>query len=224
VHGDIDMKLLLKIALISVLFADTVCAQPSSQVAWTPETLNLVRKGNKEKGKELAANCTVCHGEKGVSSITNTPSLAGQLSTYTFKQLQDYKSGSRSNEVMAPIASSLSDQDMADLGAWFASLPAPGYKAATEPSETAEQLVTKGDGKRTIPSCFVCHGRSGDGEKMDIPALAGQQADYLAATLKAYKNGSRHNDIYSRMRLISEQLSEYEIEELSKYYQQMSQR
>ena len=85
----------------------------------------------------------------------------------------------------------------------------------------AEKLVLKGDGKRTIPPCFVCHGAEGQGEKMDIPALAGQQSEYLRKTLMQYKQGERHNDIYSRMRLIARQLNENEIEELGRYYQQL---
>lgn len=216
------MKTLIIGTLLNLILVNTIMAQPSSQVAWTPEQLNFVRSGDSVKGKELSATCAGCHGEKGVSAMPNYPSLAGQLPTYTFKQLQDYKSGSRANEMMAPIASGLSDQDMADLAAWFASLPFPASKASKESLNIAERLVAKGDGKRTVPSCFVCHGRNGEGEKMDIPALAGQQAGYLADTLKAYKNGTRRNDIYSRMRLISEQLSDAEIEELAQYYQQMS--
>lgn len=94
---------------------------------------------------------------------------------------------------MTSIAKGLTKQDAADLAAWFSSLP----------------------------PCFVCHGAKGRGEKQDIPALAGQQADYFARTLAAYKNGQRHNDIYSRMRLIAQQLSDAEIRELAQYYQQL---
>ncbi len=215
------MKTLMQLAFISLFAVNLAQAEPSSKVAWTPELLNFVKHGNSAKGKELSATCAGCHGERGVSQMPNTPSLAGQLATYTYKQLQDYKNGSRAHDMMAPIAAGLSDQDMADLAVWFGSLPAPQHKPGNETLEIAEQLVSKGDGKRTVPSCFVCHGRHGEGEKMDIPALAGQQADYFAETLKAYKSGARHNDIYSRMRLISQQLSDAEIQELAKYYQQM---
>jgi cytochrome c553 len=213
------MQLILLWCFITMSLAH---AEPSSQVAWTPELLNFVKNGDSAKGKELAATCAGCHGEQGISAMPNTPSLAAQLPTYTYKQLQDYKTGARSNDMMASIAAGLSDQDMADLAVWFGSLPSPKNKAGKEPLKTAEHLVTQGDGKRTVPSCFVCHGRHGEGEKMDIPALAGQQADYFASTLNAYKSGTRHNDVYSRMRLISQQLSETEIQELAQYYQQLS--
>jgi len=82
-------------------------------------------------------------------------------------------------------------------------------------------LVDKGNGKKILPPCFVCHGSDGAGQKMDTPALAGQQAEYTEATLLAYKNGTRHNDIYSRMRVIAKQLSDTEIKQLAEYYQQL---
>ncbi|MEE9355711.1 MAG: c-type cytochrome [Methylococcaceae bacterium] len=72
-----------------------------------------------------------------------------------------------------------------------------------------------------LPPCSVCHGTEGEGEKMDIPALAGQQVEYLEKTLKAYKRGDRHNDIYSRMRLIAKQLTDEEIKDLAQYYQSL---
>ena len=122
---------------------------------------------------------------------------------------------------MTSIAQGLSEQDSADLAAWFASLPLPPPTAGDGELDKAEKMVEAGDGKRILPPCFVCHGANGQGEKMDIPALAGQRADYLAKTLLEYKNGQRHNDVYSRMRLIARQLSEGEIKELARYYQQL---
>ncbi len=122
---------------------------------------------------------------------------------------------------MSSIAQGLSEQDMTDLAAWFASQPRPQHESSGQTFEKAEHLVFQGDSKRILTPCFLCHGSKGQGEKMDIPALAGQQAGYFADTLKAYKSGQRHNDIYSRMRLISQQLSDQEIEQLGKYYQSL---
>ena len=122
---------------------------------------------------------------------------------------------------MTGIAKGLTEQDAADLAVWFSSLPPQENKSSSQNLARAETLVEQGDGKRILPPCFVCHGSKGQGEKQDIPALAGQQADYFARTLLDYKNGQRHNDIYSRMRLIAEQLSEEEIRELAQYYQQL---
>ncbi len=222
------MKKLLFIALMTPALA---MAQPASQVVWKPEVLNRVKNGNLNKGKELAESCTSCHGDKGQGVkeearddeiLPAVPALAGQLANYTYKQLRDYFDGSRSDGSMTSIAKGLTEQDAADLAVWFSSLPAtPQNTAGDRNLGRAEKMVEEGDGKRILPPCFVCHGAKGQGEKMDIPALAGQQADYFARTLSAYKNDQRHNDIYSRMRLIAKQLSDEEIKELAQYYQQL---
>jgi cytochrome c553 len=202
-------------------FPGLASAAPSSQIAWTPEQLNFVKKGNPQKGRELASTCAACHGEIGISSTPAYPSLAGQLSTYLFKQMQDYADNSRDNPLMNGIAKSLSKQDMADLAAWFASQPAPPASEGAEALAQAETLVTQGDNERLLVPCEVCHGNNGEGQKLDIPALAGQPAEYLSATLHAFKDGSRHNDVYGKMRLIAKTLSEKEIEELGVYYQNL---
>ncbi|MFA5922294.1 MAG: c-type cytochrome [Methylococcaceae bacterium] len=220
-------RMLLLLAIIAPVVVD---AEPASQIAWTPEVLNLVKNGDINKGKELAESCKSCHGDKGQGMKEETrddetlpaiPALAGQLATYTYKQLRDYFNGSRSHDQMTGVAKGLTEQDAADLAVWFSSLPPQGNKSSSQNLARAEKMVEQGDGKRILPPCFVCHGSKGEGEKQDIPALAGQQADYFARTLLDYKKGLRHNDIYSRMRLIAQQLSEEEIKELAQYYQQL---
>ena len=216
--------------LLAFIAPVVVNAEPSSQIAWTPETLNLVKNGNINKGKELAESCKSCHGGKGQGIkeearddeiLPAIPALAGQVATYTYKQLRDYFNGSRSHVQMNGVAKGLTEQDAADLAVWFSSLLPQENKSSSRNLARAEKMVEQGDGKRILPPCFVCHGGKGQGEKQDIPALAGQHADYFARTLLDYKNGQRHNDIYSRMRLIAQQLSDEEIKELAQYYQQL---
>ena len=194
-------------------------AQPSSQVAWTSEQINFVKAGNPAKGEELAKTCSACHGEKGISTTPNYPSLAGQLATYLYKQLQDYSHGERQDMMMSGLAKSLSQQDAADLAAWFASQTPAFQSPSVMKYENAEKLVKTGSSDRLLAPCEVCHGSDGKGQVMDTPALSGQNAEYTSTTLKAFKSGERHNDIYSRMRLIAETLSDQEIEELGLYYQ-----
>lgn len=205
--------------LMALLTALNAYAETSSDIAWTPELLKFVKNGNAKKGEALADTCKSCHGEKGQGAVSLAPALAGQVANYTFKQLMDYAQEQRSDVTMGAISKGLSKQDAADLAVWFSSLPPPKASKSTAKSARAEKMVADGDGKRILPPCFVCHGAKGQGEKMDIPALAGQQADYFTKTLLAYKKGERHNDIYSRMRLIAAQLSEDEIKELAEYYQ-----
>jgi len=220
-------RMLLLLAFIAPV---VVNAESASQIAWTPDILNLVKNGNINKGKELAESCKSCHGDKGQGMKEETrddetlpaiPALAGQVANYTYKQLRDYFNGSRGHDSMTSVAKGLTEQDAADLAVWFSSLAPQENKSSSRNLARVEKLVEQGDGKRIVPPCFVCHGGKGQGEKQDIPALAGQQADYFTRTLLEYKNGQRHNDIYSRMRLIAQQLSEEEIKELAKYYQQL---
>lgn len=194
-------------------------AQPSSQVAWTSEQINFVKAGNPAKGEELAKTCSACHGEKGISTSLSYPSLAGQLATYLYKQLQDYSHGERQDIMMSGLAKSLSQQDAADLAAWFASQTPAFQSPSVMKYEQAEKLVKTGSNDRLLAPCEVCHGSDGKGQVMDTPALSGQSAQYTSTTLKAFKSGERHNDIYSRMRLIAETLTDQEIEELGLYYQ-----
>ena len=206
------------LSLLLFLAPALVLAEPASNIAWTPDVLKFVKQGNLQKGQQMAESCTGCHGEKGVSQMDNFPSLAGQLATYTYKQLRDYADGKRTHTLMNSVAAGLSEQDSADLAVWFASLSTTQGKSSNIALDKAEVLVAKGNGKKIIPPCFTCHGSKGQGEKQDIPALAGQQPDYFVTTLEEYKTGTRHNDVYSRMRLIAEQLSDEEIKQLAQFY------
>jgi cytochrome c553 len=224
--GILNMKRML--ILLAFIAPVVVNAEPASKIVWTPEALNFVKNGNLNKGKELAESCKSCHGDKGQGMKEETrddeilpaiPALAGQVANYTYKQLRDYSNDSRSHVQMTGVAKGLTEQEAADLAVWFSSLSVQENKSGSRNFARAEKMVEQGDGKRILPPCFVCHGSKGQGEKQDIPALAGQQADYFARTLLDYKNGQRHNDIYSRMRLIAQQLSDEEIKELALYYQ-----
>jgi len=204
------MKGLLFAGLMSLALVSNVLAEPSSKVAWTKETLQFVRNGNADRGKELAQTCASCH-----TAASEYPHLDGQLATYTYRQLQDYKNGNRKHAVMSGMTQGLSDQDMADLAAWYSKqTPMAGSGGVDDPTGVA----FKGDSQRMEPPCSSCHGGDGQGEKVDTPRLAGQNAAYLENTLLAYKAGARANDIYHRMRLIAEKLSDQEIKQLAEYY------
>ncbi|MEN8130654.1 MAG: c-type cytochrome [Pseudomonadota bacterium] len=212
--------LTLSVFFALALLSPLVLAAPSSNVAWTSEARQLIASGNPERGKGLAASCAGCHGATGVSPSPSFPSLAGQLAAYTFKQLKDYQEDKRTeNPMMASLAKPLADQDMADLAAFYAAQPLPKGKSAEADSGNATQdLVSRGDGKRLLAPCAACHGRTGKGSIVDVPALSGQQAGYFSSTMQAYRSGKRSNDIYRRMRLIAQQLTDQEIKALADYY------
>jgi cytochrome c553 len=202
----------LSLPAFVLAWSASASAAPSTQVAWTPQTLRFVKSGNAEHGKAVAGVCAGCHNDASAN-----PKLEGQLATYLYRQLRDYQDGSREDPTtaMKGVASTLSEQDMADVAAWYAKRePMKGVGGADDPTG----IVAKGEGKRMEPACSSCHGGGGAGERVDTPRLSGQKAGYLEQTLLDYKSGARHNDVYSRMRLIAGKLSEAEIKQLAQYY------
>ncbi len=158
--------------------------------------------------------CTVCHGARGLSEA-DSPNLAGQYALAIFKQLQDYKSGARTNAIMSPRVAELTDQDMHDLAAYYAYLPRlPGYHPAA--AGPPPQIVESGAPMRNIAPCAACHG-SVD-YKTGSAWLEGQPAVYLVTQLKAFRSGARHNDISQQMRNIARGMSPAEIEAAAQYY------
>ena len=212
----------LCIATVTSIRAQETTA-PSTNVAWTIETLNFVRNGDPERGEMLNTKleCASCHGDTGVSINDTWPSLAGQPAGYTFKVLRDYReqklSGTQRGELMAYIVEEMSDQDMADIASFYAQNELPPARAASS-QEAADTLNLLGDPERLIPPCSVCHGNKGQGDFPDFPALAGQSPEFLERSMMDFKTGGRGNDVYSRMRLISGALSDEEIKGLSAYF------
>lgn len=204
---------------------------PSSNVAWDMPQINFVRGGDPERGKELNKKmmCASCHGENGIATADNWPSIAGQKATYTYKMLIDYRdkkrAGTATSNLMVKLAKEMTEQEMADVSAYYASFSLP---TATRPKVATKEevdsilpLLTKGDGKRLLPPCLSCHGTNAEGNIMDIPSLAGQRAEYFRKTMKEFKSGARHNDIYARMRHISKALTDIEINALAQYFAEM---
>ncbi|WP_132258460.1 c-type cytochrome [Paucimonas lemoignei] len=169
------------------------------------------------RGGTLALRCTMCHGVRGMSGA-ESPSLAGQGPEVIYKQLRDYQSGHRVSQIMAPHARNLSDQDMRDLGAYYASLP-----RVTAPPSVAEQLrapaiVQIGAPMRNIAPCISCHG--GSDLKTAAPLLDGAPASYLRNQMLAFAKGTRRNDLQGQMRHIARQMTPEEIEQVVSYYSQ----
>jgi len=203
-------------------------AAPSSNVAWTVETHSLVKKGDPKIGSEIEVvetedvnACADCHGERGAEPDRDKhPTLAGQVAAYTFKQLRDYKDGSRENRKMSEAVERLTDEQLAALAAWYADQPIPKVEVDEDEtvSEDTIKLVFRGDKTRLIQPCASCHGARGEGAIIDVPAIAGQNVKYFVNTMKDYAKGERANDVYSRMRIIAKSLTRDEIEELAVYY------
>lgn len=199
-------------------FATTLQAL-SSKVAWTLQTVRAVRAGDPVKGKKLNGDCVACHGENGIAETPEVPTLAGQDSLYTYKQLQDYKSKLRASPIMGEAVAGLSDRDMADLAVFYAAQKPPAGRAA-RPAAAIAKLVSIGDGTRLIPACDSCHGARGAGNAgfYGMPALQNQKREELATEMKLFRSGERANDVYRVMRESAKQLTDAEIDALAAYY------
>jgi cytochrome c553 len=223
--------MLLKSLLFSstLLLAMPVTASSSSEAAvepWSTNRLNAalasMPNGNESRGESLHREkfCASCHGSVGEAPTLNWPSLAGQRREYTYKILLDYKKGRRSedvrSEVMVLAAQHLSDQDMADLAAFYAAQPLP--EAMAKSTEWAATLVEDGDASRLITPCASCHGLDGQGGKNESPAIAGQSRQYFVRTMRLYHSGGRSNDNEYAMRAFAMPLTDQEILELADYF------
>lgn len=201
-----------------VLLPSHVIAEPSSNIVWDSQTRALLNNADIKNGEALAEVCTSCHGESGSEKLNDDfPYLHGQVAAATFKQLVDYKDNTRGHGIMQNFATGLSDKEKADVSAYYATLPLPASQTGSAP-ESARKLAVKGDGPRLLPPCAACHGSKGEGSIIDIPALAGQNPSYFVTTMQAFKVGTRANDIYNRMRIIANVLSDEEIDGLAAYY------
>jgi cytochrome c553 len=161
--------------------------------------------------KEKAAVCTTCHGEGGVSKTESIPSLAGQPDLFLQWQLIFFRSGARKNEVMQPIVEQLSNEDIRNLGAYFASLPPP---TATKPDKTSQMetgaKIAAGRG------CASCHTDTFAGTK-GTARIAGQREEYLVKALHDYKSGVRSGGGMAAMASVAYSLNDDEIGALAHY-------
>ena len=176
--------------------------------------------GDPEAGKTKAAACAGCHGADGNSMVPTFPKLAGQGEKYTAKQLADFKANKdRKNELMLGMAAGLSEQDMADLGAFYARQKLAGPAPADESKlELGRQIYKGGDLAKGRPACQACHGPEGAGiAGSGYPQVGGQYADYTLAQLKAFREGTRMNDDKMLMRSIVKDMTDEEMEAVANY-------
>jgi cytochrome c553 len=194
-------------------------AQPTTRVAWSDSLMQSLASPDAGATK-LAAGCATCHGAEGRSTNPQLyPDLAGQSAAAIYKQLLDFKTGSRVNALMSPMAQPLTDDQMAGLAAHFASFPVRPLPPAQLPAPGAdiERLVARGDPARALPPCNSCHGDQSGGP-VEAPRLTHQSLQYLQTQLRAFKTGERRNDIYARMRSVAEKLKLEEIDGLAAFY------
>ena len=202
------------VLLLTLVFAGT--AQAADKVVTAP-------KPDPVKGQQIASQiCAACHNPDGNSALPANPKLAGQHADYLYKQLKNFKAeagkaAERSNPVMAGMVAALSDRDMRDVAAWYASQTLKGEQAKAQAIEAAQKLYRAGDAARGLPACAGCHGPAGAGIPAQYPRIGGQFAEYTEAQLKAFRAGERANDPNRMMRAVAARMSDAEIKAVADY-------
>jgi cytochrome c553 len=205
-----------------ILFRATIDADPPNVTARDLEAGRLVAMGGSEQGGAGMA-CMSCHGAEGAGDgAAAFARLAGLPAWYMYKQLQDYASGSRPNQVMTDIAKQLTDAEMRSVSSYYAVVEAPfpavPERPITQALQWGGQLAAVGSVTKGIPACVNCHGPDGFGLPPSVPYLSGQHADYLALQLSLWRQGVRKNDAMNVMAAIAEKMSDEDIRAVSDYY------
>jgi len=169
------------------------------------------------KGQAISAGvCVACHTNDGSRGSPANPILQGQHAQYLVKQLTEFKSGRRDNPIMKSFSSSLSEEDMVNVAAFYASKQAkPGFAKNKELVTLGEKIYRGGIAERSIPACAGCHSPTGAGIPVQYPRLSGQHADYTEAQLVAFRGGVRKNN--AQMSGVTAKMNDREIKAASDY-------
>jgi cytochrome c553 len=196
--------------LPSLLIA-AACGSAFANEAAAPAKPDLAR------GAEISTQvCAACHTADGSRGVPTNPILQGQHADYLVKQLTEFKSGKRDNAIMKGMASTLSEADMKNVAAFYASKKAkPGAAKNKDLVLLGEKIYRGGLADRSIPACAACHSPTGAGIPAHYPRVAGQHADYAAAQLTAFRDGVRKNN--SVMTGVAAKLNDREIKAVADY-------
>lgn len=200
--------------------------------AWAQDTVKAPLQGQAAAGEKIAragsaggaAACASCHGANGEGQAS-FPALAGQHAGYLVRQLNQLAAGARQNPIMAPMAKALSEQERADVAAYYASLklsiksvrgPLPGKK-----DDDGAWLVERGRWADGIPACAQCHGPGGVGVGQDFPAIGHLPADYMQVQVDAWNKGQRDAGPLGLMAAVAKKLTAEDIKAVAAYYQRL---
>lgn len=181
-------------------------------------------KPDAAKGKEVASQtCAACHAPDGNSVAAANPKLAGQFPEYLVKQLTNFrpKNGAppeRSNPIMNGMVANLSEVDVRNVAAYYASQPLrPAFARDKDLAALGQRIYRGGNTATGVPACAGCHGPDGAGIPAQYPRIAGQFAEYVEAQLNAFKAGARVNDPNGMMRGVVARMSDKEISAVAQY-------
>lgn len=182
-------------------------------------------KADPAKGEALYTNgdasrnipaCASCHGASGNSTITQYPKLAAQLGPYISKQLADFKTPQRNNNIMTPIAKALTAEDMLNVATYLdAQAAKPGAAKNKDTIDLGKKIYRAGIAEKSVPACASCHGASGAGIPAQFPRIGGQHQDYTLAQLQGFNSKARTNSV--QMSTIAQRMSNDEMKAVADY-------
>lgn len=171
-----------------------------------------------------AGACASCHGVDGAATVGTGafPRLAGQDAHYLVGQMNDFRSGTRRNPIMQPIAQRLTAADIQTAAAWYAAAhpPRTPWTIQVDSATLARgrYIARSGDWTRDVPPCAKCHGDAGEGVPPTFPALRNQSPQYIVQQFTAWREGSRTNDPLALMQGIAKRLPEADVRAVAAYY------
>src|SRR5258708_11452850 len=177
-----------------------------------------------KKAQGIAAQvCAACHAADGNSIAPTNPKIAGQFPEYLIKQMRDFKGQAgkdpaRKSPIMMGMTANLSEGDIKGLADYYAGQKLkPALPADKDLAAVGQKIWRGGNSAAGVPACAGCHGPAGAGMPAQYPRLAGQYADYVAAQLKAFREGVRTNDANGVMRGVASRLSDRDIRAVAEY-------
>jgi cytochrome c553 len=179
--------------------------------------------GDPVAGKTKSELCQGCHGPEGISLEPLIPKLAGQYGAYIAKQVRNYQAGTRSHQIMSAMAETINDNELADIGAYFASRVKMKGNGASN-NELGKKLFLYGDMTRMMVACVNCHGANGKGKTPSnsvFPVIGGQHRDYLFGQLTNFRKGDRSNSPGGVMNIITQKLTDEELNALAEYVSEL---
>jgi cytochrome c553 len=209
------MKLLAALIVSTSLISNYAFASEPAKSA-APVAAKAAKPDLNAGSAKYAAVCASCHNADGNSAVPANAKLAGQHPEYLAEQLEEFKSGKRANAVMSGMAAGLSDADMKNIAAWLATQkPKSGFAKNKELVAMGEKIYKGGIADRQVPACAGCHSPSGAGIPGSYPRLSGQHAEYTAAQLVGFRDGTRKNS--TLMSQVAAKLNDKEIKALADY-------
>ncbi|GAA0413983.1 c-type cytochrome [Cocleimonas flava] len=177
------------------------------------------RKADAANGKAVSGTCAACHGADGNSVNPDWPKIAGQGEAYLAKQLHDFRSDKRVDPSMTAMAKAIkSDDDVADLAAYFSSVKAKPGVAKPDMIAKGEAIYKGGVVSSGVAACAACHGPTGSGNPAaKFPKISGQHAKYTVTQLMNFKTSKRANDTGKMMRNVALKMTDAEMNAVAEY-------